>query len=120
MVPSETNISHNYQYDRSTIVNVYNSDAETTSTLPPLPLELINILNSTHPLLQGSVLFEYANHISSSESTKNRKITEKHGKPVKGIKHRSEYNYSSTTSESIKSSPRTYSSGSELTDYEST
>jgi len=78
----ETNISHNYQYDRLTIVNIYNSHMETTSSLSNLPSELIEILNSTHPLLQGSVLFEYSNHIGSApESKKNRK--------VKSSKHRS-------------------------------
>jgi len=64
----ETNISHNYQYDESSIINIYNSYNETSSSLSDLPSELIEILNSAHPLLQGSILYEYSNHVVSESS----------------------------------------------------
>lgn len=55
----ETNIEHNYKFNKSTIVNIYDSYAKSMSSISNLPTELINILNSTHPLLQGSVLNDY-------------------------------------------------------------
>jgi hypothetical protein len=55
----EANIEHNYKFNKSTIVNIYDSYAKSMSSISNLPTELIDILNSAHPLLQGSILNDY-------------------------------------------------------------
>ena len=63
----ESNIPHNYQYDKSTIINVYDAYNEKSTTLTNLPTDLINILNSTDQLLQGSVLHKYYTHVDTKQ-----------------------------------------------------
>ena len=64
----EANIEHNYKFNKSTIVNIYDSYVKSMSSISNLPTELIDILNSAHPLLQGSILNDY---IKYSKRKKN-------------------------------------------------
>ena len=55
----EINIPQTYKFNKKTNVVVYNIENETQTSLSKLPDKLINLLNETHPLLQGSVLYDF-------------------------------------------------------------
>ena len=55
----EINIPQTYKFNNKTNVVIYNSHNETRTSLTNLPNKLLKLLNNTHPLLQGTILYEY-------------------------------------------------------------
>jgi hypothetical protein len=74
----ETNIKHQYTFDKYTTINVYDSHNECNYTISHLPSELINILNNTHPLVQGSIIYEYSKHTSRPRQNSTSHDTQSH------------------------------------------
>jgi hypothetical protein len=66
----EINIPQTYNFSKNTNVTIFNVEKESRYTLSKLPDNLIKILNNTHPLLQGSILYEFY----ISQITDNTKI----------------------------------------------
>ena len=59
----EANIPQTYTYSKNSIITIYNSFEEKTEQFSNLTSELIDILNSSHTLVQGTILFEYYSSI---------------------------------------------------------
>ena len=70
----EINIPQTYNFSKNTNVTIFNIEKESRYTLSKLPDNLIKILNNTHPLLQGSILYEF--YISQiTDNTKTQMIS---------------------------------------------